>query len=272
MTNVPFMISKDSLTVVLQGKPLSIASSHLNYERIVEHLKNDTGTEDALAPLTNVAASIRSLLTVGDVDVTQDAILYRGEEIHSFLTQRMLEMLRLDLNIEPWAKFMGKLYEHPSAAAREELFLWLTQAQMPITQDGNFLAYKKVKLDYSSFHRGPDGDTVYNRVGETVEMDRESVNPDRYQTCSHGLHFCSWSYLPHYYGSQGRVVILEIDPRDVVAIPADYENAKGRAWKYKVVGEVPESQTSHLFDGRPLIIDVDTLDEEDDPDFFNWYD
>jgi hypothetical protein len=40
--------------------------------------------------------------------------------------------------------------------------------------------------------------------------------------------------------SGDKIVILEIDPADVVSIPTDYNNAKGRCCRYKVVGELTD--------------------------------
>jgi hypothetical protein len=34
-------------------------------------------------------------------------------------------------------------------------------------------------------------------------------------------------------------MIVKINPADVVSIPADYDNAKGRCWRYEVIGEMP---------------------------------
>jgi len=70
-------------------------------------------------------------------------------------------------------------------------------------------------------------------------MPRDKVDNDRNRTCSTGLHFCSKTYLPAFGGSSGyRVMIVKVSPEDVVAIPSDYKNAKGRACKYEVVGEI----------------------------------
>jgi hypothetical protein len=33
-------------------------------------------------------------------------------------------------------------------------------------------------------------------------------------------------------------MLVKVNPADVVSIPSDYNNAKGRAWKYEVVGEM----------------------------------
>jgi hypothetical protein len=57
-------------------------------------------------------------------------------------------------------------------------------------------------------------------------------------TCSTGLHFCSKEYLDHFGGHDSRTVILKINPRDVVSIPADYNATKGRTCRYEVIGEL----------------------------------
>jgi hypothetical protein len=70
-------------------------------------------------------------------------------------------------------------------------------------------------------------------------MERNQVDDDKDRTCSTGLHFCSQDYLPSFGSAQGnRVVIVKINPADVVSIPSDYNNAKGRACRYEVVGEI----------------------------------
>ena len=38
-------------------------------------------------------------------------------------------------------------------------------------------------------------------------------------------------------------MIVKINPRDVVSIPTDYNNAKGRACRYEVIGEVGVAPT-----------------------------
>ena len=65
---------------------------------------------------------------------------------------------------------------------------------------------------------------------------RSQVNDNPNQTCSTGLHFCSQNYLGHFSGA--RVMILKINPRDVVSIPTDYDFSKGRCCRYEVIGEI----------------------------------
>jgi hypothetical protein len=67
-------------------------------------------------------------------------------------------------------------------------------------------------------------------------MPRNKVDDNQNNTCSYGLHFCSEGYLKHFGGA--RTVIVKINPRDVVSIPNDYNQTKGRTCRYEVIGEV----------------------------------
>jgi hypothetical protein len=108
----------------------------------------------------------------------------------------------------------------------------LEKNNLPITPDGYFLAYKKVRANYLDVHSG----TMDNSPGRVVEMPRNKVDDNQNNTCSHGLHFCSEGYLKHFGGE--RTVIVKINPADVVSIPNDYNQTKGRACRYEVIGEV----------------------------------
>lgn len=258
MSALPYITSGESFTVFINGVPKAADSSHPNFDRLVEMARQGQLINEKIDEIielidirVTIENSLADLQTYGRVQVGLDAILYNGNIVRSYLAERMLEILRAGHDVAPWAKFMDKLYNNPSKTAVDELFLWLEKANMPITPDGNFLAYKKVRDDFSSYHRGPNG-PVWNRVGDTVEMPRNEVDDNRENTCSTGLHFCSWHYLPSYYGGEGKVIILEIDPADVVSIPSDYDNAKGRAWRYVVKGVIPEKDAAFAFENRPL--------------------
>jgi hypothetical protein len=159
----------------------------------------------------------------------------------------MIKMLNRGTNIEPWCRFLTKLMKNPAKHAVQELFQWLEKAKMPITDNGNFLAYKKVMDDYSSSHRNADGTTFWNKIGTTIKMPRNQVDDNRHQTCSTGLHFCSYDYLPQYMGYSGKVLIMEINPRHVVSIPSDYDFAKGRGAKMNIIGELTLEEAEHAF-------------------------
>jgi len=153
------------------------------------------------------------------------------------ITKKILSMAEQGFPCKPLVNFLGNLYENPSKTAIDELYGFIEACDLPITEDGYFIAYKMVKSDYMDIHSG----TVRNQIGDAPAMPRAMVDADRNRTCSQGLHFCSKSYLTSFGSSRrdsDRCMLVKINPADVVAIPADYNNAKGRAWTYEVVGEV----------------------------------
>jgi hypothetical protein len=99
-------------------------------------------------------------------------------------------------------------------------------------------------------------------------MPRNKVDEDKDRTCSHGLHFCSHGYLSNFSGE--KVVVLKVNPRDVVAIPADYNNTKGRACRYEVVGELSPAEVEKAMHnglwGSTVITDYDDADRDFDED------
>jgi hypothetical protein len=54
--------------------------------------------------------------------------------------------------------------------------------------------------------------------------------------------------------------MIKINPKDVVSIPTDYDNAKGRCCEYVVVSEIDSDETVNLpteearFDDNPIIV------------------
>jgi len=71
------------------------------------------------------------------------------------------------------------------------------------------------------------------------------VDDDQNRTCSASLHFCSRDYLNHFGGE--RIVVVKINPRDVVSIPTDYNNSKGRACRYEIVDEIDKEKADEAF-------------------------
>ena len=73
-----------------------------------------------------------------------------------------------------------------------------------------------------------------NKVGETLEMPRNGVCDDASYGCSSGFHAGSLEYAEGY-GNGGHLMVVEINPKDVVSVPNDCNCQKLRTAKYKVV-------------------------------------
>ena len=227
----PFIIQGKNIVVVIGNKSHTISSTHITYNKVLDAIKaQDWETvKDVIEPkkvVLNYGA--------GNVSVQGETLFWKGKEMHNALSKRMIQMLQDGFPVEPLVAFMDNLHTNPSFRAVNELYGFLEKNSLPITPDGCFLAYKKVRNDYMDIHSG----TFNNSVGYICEMERNEVDDNQNNTCSKGLHFCSMEYLPSFGDSTSRTMILKINPADVVSIPTDYNNSKGRACRYEVIGEL----------------------------------
>jgi len=237
----PYLIQGDNITLVVDNKPHTVNRTHPTYQRVVDAVKaNDWDTvRDVIDPKQVVINWAQ-----GHISVQGEQLFWQGQPFHSALSRRMIDMLKEGFDIGPMAAFMTNLMQNPSKRSVDELYGFLEANKLPITPDGHFLAYKRVRADYLDCHSG----TMDNSPGRVVEMSRNQVDDNKENTCSAGLHFCSQEYLQSFSGD--RTVIVKINPRDVVSIPTDYNNSKGRTCRYEVISELAVSE-DRAFD-RPV--------------------
>jgi len=258
MTKIPYLLTNKGLTLVIEGRPHNVSSDNKRFNDIIDVLRErDYEEAKRLVDLASqVVAKSKGRITI------KDGVVYgsNGQAIHNALTSRMLQMLELGLEVDPLMLFMERLEKNPSFRSREQLFEFLEACDLPILEDGRFLAYRSVKSDYWDKHTGrsayskPYKDMdFYERAKlpltrgnvtsaiinfETVvSMERTAVDDDPNRTCSHGLHVCSQGY-----GMYGDLLLhVAVDPADVVSVPTDYNNAKMRVCKYAVLEEAPQN-------------------------------
>ena len=227
----PYLIQGKNIVVIIDNQPHTVTSSHIGYEKLKQAIRDNDW--DVVKQVVDPAKEILNY-GKGLVAVQGSKVFYKDRELRGALTARMIEMYQDGFPVEPLILFMENLMQNPSKRAVEELYGFMEKGNLPLTPDGYFLAYKKVRADFLDIHSG----TMSNAPGNVVEMERNDVDDNMNNTCSTGLHFCSKEYLSHFGGSDSRTVILKINPRDVVSIPADYNSTKGRACRYEVLGEL----------------------------------
>ena len=233
-STLKFVRTPSSLTILLGSKPYNIASTDKVYAEVLELVKANATEADVLSVINRAQAAVQKAAQITpNIAIQNGVVTFKGQSIDNSLTTRMLSMLDEGFDLVPMAKFLENLMGNPSYRAVTELYSFLEKGNMPITPDGHFMAYKAVRADFKDIHSG----TMDNSIGRVVEMLRNGVDEDKNRTCSAGLHFCSFEYLPHFACAQGHVVLVKINPADVVAIPADYNDTKGRTCRYEVVGE-----------------------------------
>ena len=246
MQKPTFLITTDNITVIFNdGTDINILSTDARYEKAIALIEQQQW--DALKQLCE-PEKIKQSLSTNNFEFTHNAVYYKGKQLTTGFAKRLLELYYKNLDVTPMMQFFENLINNPSYTIVDELYDFITAGALPLTPDGHFLAYKKIQHDWKDIYSGK----IDHSIGTTVEMPRNQCDDNRENTCSTGLHFCSKQYLNHYGSSQSntdRVVIVKINPADVVAIPPDYNLTKGRACRYEVIDELTEN------DSIPEILD-----------------
>ncbi len=242
---IPYLLQGKNIILVVDGKSHTISKdTHMNYGKIVDALKSQDW--DALSDLVEPKKAIVNF-GKGYVKIEDNVVFWKDKPFNNALSSRMIEMYQEGFPIDPMVRFMENLMANPSKRSVDQVYGFLEKNSLPITEDGHFLAYKKVRSDYKDIHSG----TIDNSIGESPEMDRNLVDDNPNSTCSSGLHFCSETYLSSFGSHDQPVMILKVNPADVVSIPTDYNGAKGRCCKYTVIAQVngdPKTAFSRVVD------------------------
>jgi hypothetical protein len=262
--SVPFMFVDGNLTLVLNNQSYQVLPDHINYKMILEVLP--TATAEELLEIVDVEKSIATF-SDGLVEIKNGQVTYEGEVVHGSISKRILEFMSKGLPFQPLVNFLNNLMENPSMQSQKELYDFLEHEHLPITEDGHFLAYKAVRNDYKDKYRG----AFDNSIGQICQMQRAKVDDDRSRGCSDGLHAGALNYVAGYGSVENgdRIVIVKINPKDVVSVPSDCNCEKLRTCRYEVVGEYQGELLKPLYSADFDQDDYD--DEEDDYDReYNW--
>lgn len=173
--------------------------------------------------------------TEGRITVEDNNIYFNDVRVNNKLCDRIVEMMAKEMDATPLIKFLDKLMDNESYHVHQRLFDFISDNNMPITEDGDLLGYKYTQSDYGATHQNLDGSRNYYYVGTTAKMPRSEVDDDPKSSCSAGLHVGSLSYAS--YGSgMNKTIIVRVNPQDVVCIP-DNEPNKMRCCEFYVVSD-----------------------------------
>ena len=249
----PYILTEHSLTVVIDGKAHTMNDNHPAWQQAKQALADEDWVR--LEKLFDVESAVQDYLDEdAHVEVKDGTISYKGQVVHNLVVEKILSFMKKDMPFKPLIKFLGKLMENPSRRSVDELYKFLEHKNMPITPQGNFLAYKGVTSDFKDFHT----QKFSNKVGDVLEMRRNSVCDDANIGCSYGFHAGSYEYAKGYASGGGNLMVVEIDPTDVVSVPHDCNCQKLRTAQYKVVGHY------ETIDAPPL------EDEYGDNEYMDW--
>lgn len=244
------IIAQDGRTVITffaEGDIHVVGNDHINYDAIVEAVQNDDGAtavslKDATATIAAKFERLGERVTISGNSLYLDGDPFRGE-----VANEIINLSRRGLGFEPLVNFVEKCATNPNSESVDQLYNWLTNNSFVITADGDFLAYKGVYNDsdegedgnFASCSAGTaivNGETIKGRipqkVGDVVEMPRSKVTFDPANGCGAGLHAGTKQYAEGYGNT---LIMVKVNPRDVVSVPNDSSFQKLRVCRYEVV-------------------------------------
>ncbi len=263
MTKINWTISSNNVAVNYDGQTHIVPRTDALADRLIKAMKeNKLGEIPALVD----AAKRIEVYSKGNFVVRDGRVVVNGVPAPEVLSNKIIRFSNEGLPFQPLLRFAENLQANPSYRAVNELFTFLEKNDHPLTENGNFIAYKRVRSTFKDIH----SNTMDNSVGNVLEIERNQVDEDSSRTCSHGLHVANWTYAHTQFASHdaGSDVMLEVEvnPADVVAIPTDYNNAKMRVCKYKVLGVVttPFDPSTVLRVVNPDYVAPSNFDEEEE--------
>lgn len=230
-----------SLVVTTDSRVFTLTNDHKDFDDILALLKSGDHAQAELR--LDRAMHVRAAVADTAFSINGNVVTYNGRQLPAVMAQYIIRLNTEGFDLSPLEKFTANLFANPSYRATQECFKFLEANEMPITEDGCFIAYRSVTLDYRDHRTG----TFDNSIGAVCKEDRNLVDEDPNNTCSKGLHVCALGYIhgPDSHGcggSRSHWVIVKVNPRDVVAVPHDYKNTKMRVCEFEVVGQLDKSK------------------------------
>jgi len=231
-----YLMTNGSLVLHYDGKTKTIAQGDDRFEKVVALIR-----ENKLEEIPEVVETERYFAKQG-LDLKDGLLHVGGEAMPVELSDRILAYKETNIPFDSLLKFWEKLKLNPSFNSRKQLFKFLENKGHSITQDGNFVGYRGVTEDFKDRHTK----TFDNKPGSMLEMPRNLVDDNPDNTCSYGFHVGGYEYAKDF-ANGGKLVLVEVDPQDVVAVPNDYNGQKMRVCKFKVLEEVTDMVTAPVY-------------------------
>lgn len=242
--------------------------SHPNFQMIVnkcmDHAAGGEVDPQEVLDLFDIPATIeRKFQRLSDrVTVEHGKIMFDGDECQPALSTQIIRFMDEGHDFEPLVKFMEKIQSNPQEDSRTQAYAWLNNHDFTITEEGDVVGYKGVGSDgdggYCSGFAGTAmvNDVLYenvripNAVGDTVTMPRSAVAHDPHAACHTGLHIGTFDYATAY-STNGAMLRVIVNPRDIVSVPYDAAGEKIRVCRY-VVDEIIDRPDAAALHGTTL--------------------
>lgn len=249
-----YILNNNGIVLFIDNKPLKFERGSMQYAKILEKFDLPEAEQDAA--IREVIQKTSPNAEKNGFKISPESVSYLGEELPKSLADKVRAIHEEGLPLSLFEKFWQNLQLNPSSSSVRELYEFLSYKELPLTEDGCFLAYKGLDSNFWSISGNKEtkvisGQTnasgkIFNGVGEKIEVRRWDVDDNRANHCSFGLHAGSLDYARGF--SQGAVVVVKINPKDVVSVPTDCKCQKCRVSAYEVVSVFEQEITAPVVD------------------------
>jgi len=266
-----YNITKDAISLVIGESDYLVPRTSPQAAKVLDELRKKPVDEAEVARLVALEYSPEAY-SDGTISIMKNGeVTYKGERLPKALADKVAACYADGVPFNNVLAFFDRLNANPSRRAITELYTFLEHKSMPITPEGHFLAYKGIQLSgYSVMgntttvvEKGTvdEGGHILNTVGQAPRVRRSCVNDDFRVGCAEGLHAGSLNYAS---GWGSKVVIVKIDPADVVSIPSDCSCQKLRTCAYEVVADYKGKLSDSGVNNAARPYDMEDADDWDD--------
>lgn len=237
------VLNSGTIILNLNGKSYHINSDNRNYtqirDAINDHINGTFLSTAQWESLCDVSKFITSYVGNSGVEFRNGEFFYCGQPLHNEFVDKIEQLQTQGFNIDPMVKFLENLMQNSSKRATETVPPFINAKHMTITPDGCFLGYKSVNGDYLDWH----SKKYSNKVGTVHEIPRNTVDENAELACSYGFHVGTYSYAYKFHNEEGQhIMLVKVNPKDVVSVPSDATEGKVRVCRYEVIGEMTDKE------------------------------
>lgn len=255
MKTINYLVTTTNLVLNFDNKTfvISTLNEKEKYDHILDLIRKDNETEikKYLSPKDSVIKYANHYFMV-----TDKGRLYMidkpDENIPYVIASKLMDHINNNIPLEPLVRFWYNLRKNPNQASKDSLYTFLEKFNHPITEEGNFIAYRKVTNNNGVLYDSHTG-KMDNSVGKTVSMPRSQCDADVNKPCSTGLHVASLDYARGFTGDT--LIVVVVNPEHVVAVPKG-EDSKMRVCEFKVIGLYDDPKMEQQisgYDGKAIL-------------------
>ena len=243
---IAYTVNNEVIVVIVDGVSRVVPRGTAQASQLLAALKQTPIDERKVAMLADLKSALAAYAG-GDCEILASGdVIRHGEKIDPVFAAMVIRNFEAGTPYDHILKCFDLLDANPSQKVKQMLPGFLKHGGMPITAEGHILAYKAARKDMYSIYAGDstklvtgradEAGHIYYGVGEKIRVKRNYVEDDPGKPCGPGLHSGSEEYaLSWARSNDGLMLIVDVDPADVVSVPEDSDGQKMRSCAYGIV-------------------------------------